>query len=396
MNYLIFCSFEVGGLPYRFAELLNKYGVQTYYISIDKPYHKHDSKAFHYGAEETEKWDLSSLFEKNIDNMDLLVNKLYNIRQRLDIKGCFATGSKAFLLDRAGIPYIYWSFGADLDYLYSPNLFLRARSVFKKYYYRFFRKPLLSDEMLDTLDAAKKLAISPYQKASLNRLGLSKQLFFLPHVYSNIDDFSSIIKQKEIFKKSFSKEFGTDYFFFSSVRHVWKNRNNLTGDNKNNDIAIKAFSLYLKKVNGDNCKLVLVNKGCDMRATKEMIDSLSLREYVIWIEEIKREELFKYYMGSELCLGHFGTPVVTNAALEPLSCATPCISYYGQDVKGVPFYDEYPPLYNSNDPAEISDFMFKVNRDKEFAGQLRYKSWDWTRRFCSEKTFINSFVKFFE
>lgn len=395
MSYLIFCSFEVGGLPYHFAELLNKNGIQTYYVSVDRPSNRHDSTAFHYGQCKAADWDLSPLFKEDLDNMDVMIGRLRDLKCQLDIKGCFATGSKAFLLARAGIPYAYWSFGADLDYLYSPYFFPQVRSFLKKYYYRLFRKTSFSEEMFKTIEAAKKLMISPYQKHMLDRFGISKQLFFIPHVYSTAGDFDAVIKQKEDCRKALCSRFGADYFFFSSVRQVWKNRSSLTGDNKNNDIAIKAFSLYLQKTQGDNCKLVMINKGCDVDATKKMIGSLSLREHVIWIDEIKRQDLFKYYMGSELCLGHFGTPVVTNAALEPLSCATPCISYYGQEAEGMPFYDEYPPLYNSNDPARIADFMVRVNKDKELAGQLRYKSWDWIRRFCSEKEFTGRFISIF-
>ena len=47
MSYLIFCSFEVGGLPYRMAEILNAHGVEAYYASIAKPTLGHDSTQFH-------------------------------------------------------------------------------------------------------------------------------------------------------------------------------------------------------------------------------------------------------------------------------------------------------------------------------------------------------------
>lgn len=391
MSYLIFCSFEVGGLPYRFAELLNKHGVKTYYVSIDRPLHKHDSTTFHYGTDKLQDWDLSASFKKDFKSMNLIVDKLHDLKHRLDIKGCFATGSKSFLLDHADIPYAYWSFGADLDYIYPPYFFSQMRLALKKYYYRFFGKSLFSEEMVKTLNGAKKLMVSSYQKRTLNRLAIDKQLFFLPHTYSVAPDFDVLIKQKENFKAILCNEFNADYFFFSSVRQVWKNRSNLTGDSKNNDIAIKAFSLYLQKAKKDNCKLVMINKGCDVDATKKIISSLSLRDYVIWIDEAKRQDLSKYYMGADLCVGHFGTPVLTNSVLEPLSFATPCVSYYGQTVKDMPFYDEYPPVYNSNDPAEISDFMAKVHENREFAGQLEYRSWDWARRFCNENEFVDRF-----
>ena len=36
MSFLVFCSFEVGGIPFRMAEILNRYKVETYYIYSGK------------------------------------------------------------------------------------------------------------------------------------------------------------------------------------------------------------------------------------------------------------------------------------------------------------------------------------------------------------------------
>lgn len=113
MNYLIFCSFEVGGLPYKMAEILNRHNVKTYYISIAKEASGHDSTRFHYG-DKGEDWNLSGMV-KNEMNSSEIIKLLKKIKETYNIKYCLATGEKSYLLKKAGINYHYWSYGADVD-----------------------------------------------------------------------------------------------------------------------------------------------------------------------------------------------------------------------------------------------------------------------------------------
>ena len=55
MNYLVFCSYEVGGVPYQIAEVLNRHGISTCFISLTQEASGHDSVQFHFGKQE-EKW----------------------------------------------------------------------------------------------------------------------------------------------------------------------------------------------------------------------------------------------------------------------------------------------------------------------------------------------------
>ena len=114
MSYLIFCSFEVGGLPYKMAETLNRHGVKTYYISLAWKNHSHDSTAFHYG-EKREDWDLSSYFDSRFWSTKKDIAFLRHMKIKYNIDYCLATGHKAYLLKEAGMDYAYLSYGFDLD-----------------------------------------------------------------------------------------------------------------------------------------------------------------------------------------------------------------------------------------------------------------------------------------
>ena len=57
MINLVFCSFEVGGFPFKIAEILNNHGIKSYYIALSNDA-GHDSSTFHYGTVDFE-WNIS-------------------------------------------------------------------------------------------------------------------------------------------------------------------------------------------------------------------------------------------------------------------------------------------------------------------------------------------------
>ena len=111
---------------------------------------------------------------------------------------------------------------------------------------------------------------------------------------------------------------------------------------------------------------------------------------------MKREELDKLYQGATLCFGQFGTPVITNAVIEPLSNATPCVSFFNGIENNVPFYKNLPPVYNSKNISEVANFIEKVNSDKNYYMSLSSESWRWIRDNCSEELFVESFINLFK
>ena len=114
MSYLIFCSFEVGGFPFRMAETLNRYGVETYYIYLGRRGLEHDSTQFHYGDQRPD-WDLSNSFQNILRDSRKVIQRLNQLKTERNILNCLATGRNAYLLKMAGIEYRYWSYGADID-----------------------------------------------------------------------------------------------------------------------------------------------------------------------------------------------------------------------------------------------------------------------------------------
>ncbi len=394
MSYLIFCAIEVGGLPYRMAEILNAHGVETYYASIAKPHQSHDSTQFHYG-QVSAPWDLTPRFREIRRSGKRVKTLLSQIRREFNFTHVLATGQKAYLLREAGLPYNYWSFGSDLDwqvsllsslaYCYPWWAWPRGLLAYLLLYWREARR---------TFTNASAVMIAPYQLAAYRRVCPDKPLFFLPHFFK-IEDLETLAARKLASRRELGAKIGAARFFFSSTRQVWSGLLRRSSDNKGNDVILRAFREYLDLAGDREAKLVLVAKGPDVGASRALARKLNLNPRVVWAREMPRAQLDQYYQGAGLCFGQFGTPVLTFAALEPMAQANVSISYFEPVDPQVPWYAAAPPAFRSRDPREIGEFMARIAAAPREYADLCQRSWAWVKENCSEARFAAEFVKSF-
>ncbi len=400
-SYLIFSSFEVGGWPFKMAEILNRHGIRTYYLSIQpEEQSDHDSKKFHYGNNGQD-WELS-FFTKGLSFPEGIRKFLKEIRNKYNITNCFATGYKSYILRQASISYIYWSYGSDLDeYCFAPlwddNYPLWKRFIKYPIFLFSYPKPLQMEARMSIYNS-DFLIISHYQAEACRKLKIRKELVFLPHILKKIE-YDDLLRKKKLSKKMICEKINASHFMFSSVRHIWCGSMSVLKDNKANDIILKAYKRYLEISNDAGSKLVLVEKGEDVEASKSLAIKLGIEHSLIWVKQMPRDELDSYYQGASLCFGQFNTPVLTYSVLESIAFGTPCISYYEEDNirnSSVPYYEEMPPVIGSRYPDKIADHMYKLISDKKAYDDLSYKSWLWAKTNCSEEKFVQSFLKLFK
>ena len=394
MSYLIFCSFEVGGQPFRMAETLNRFGVETYYVYVGPKTEGHDTTEFHYGKER-KAWNLSDLFEYGSRDSKAVVKKLGEIKLRYNIMHCLATGYEAYLLQQAGIPYLYWSYGSDLDQQCFMLLPFSCTPLWKRLFLHHYRVWRERQKARTSIRFAGSVMISPYQIEALAKVGPDKKMFFLPH-YFKLMDYERLLEEKRKNKKALSQEIQEDRFFFSSARHIWSGPLRGMSDRKGNDVILHAYSRYLKLTGDFHSKLVLIKKGPDVESSRALSKKLRIEENLVWADEVSRDQLDRYYQGADLCFGQFGTPVLTYAVLEPLSNACVGVSQLSHEEQGVPFYREAPPIFNSKQPDEIAHFMAEILNTPNRYSDLGYQSWQWIKENCSEEKFVNAFITLFK
>lgn len=394
MSYLIFCSFEVGGFPFRMAETLNRNGVETYYIYLGKRGLEHDSAQFHYGDQQPN-WDLSNSFQNILMDSKKIVQRLKKVTTERNILHCLATGRNAYLLKMAEIEYKYWSYGSDIDQACFLRIPLSNTPLCKRLIQHPYRVVSELLKARKSIKASTSVMISPYQFETLKKICAGKKMFFLPHYFKMLD-YPILLQQKTQNKKILKERIGSEHYFFSSTRHVWCGSLREMADNKGNNIILNSYALFKKISGDDHSKFVLINKGPDVESSKLLSRRLGIQDDVLWFDEMKREELDRYYQGADICFGQFGTPVVTYAALEPLANGTISISFLNKNNPPVPFYKEKPPIFSSKDPREIVEFMVRTLAEKKDYEALSHKSWLWIQNNCSEETFVKSFIELFE
>ena len=172
-----------------------------------------------------------------------IVARLAAARTELNIRAAFATGAEAHLVGRAGIPYHYWSYGADLDWQAFAPLWPPGYPAIRKAW-TFCRFALgLRRRQRRSLRGAVAVMIAPYQKEALDRIRPGAPLFALPHLL-RIEERAQLQARKVAERAEVRRHVGAERFVFSATRHVWCGALAAQADNKGNDVAIRAFSLW--------------------------------------------------------------------------------------------------------------------------------------------------------
>lgn len=397
MAYLIFCSFEVGGLPFRIAKILNKHGKLTYYISIHRGATGHDSTDYHHKDAHTFDWNLSGQFSCGGLTKELVVCRLRELRDKFQISGCLATGGEAWLLKEAGVGYCYWSYGSDLDQAPFLDPWPESFGYLRKMIYTLMQRGEQDRERvrymklshIKSINNASSVIIAAYQYESLKNVAQNKRMEFFPH-YFDVLEYDAIDRAKKCNKQLVREKIGVDRFFFSSTRHFWDGEHGSWSDNKGNDVILETFARYVHLTGDDEIKLVLVDKGPDVGSTKALAIQCGISDRIVWLGQMSRDELDIYYSSAIIAFGQFGNPVLTFSALEPIVQGTPCVTYFGDSMSSaVPFYQTSPPVLNTKSTADIASFLMKVISDTCLYEGWRYESWSWVRDNCSEKAFVD-------
>jgi glycosyltransferase involved in cell wall biosynthesis len=84
---------------------------------------------------------------------------------------------------------------------------------------------------------------------------------------------------------------GYDLVFFMLTRHSWRS---VWSDIKGNDKFIRAFAAFVRERQG-KFRLICVEKGPDVSASKALIEELSIGEYTEWVPEMNKDALRGYY-----------------------------------------------------------------------------------------------------
>lgn len=379
MTYLFFCAQDIGGQVFRLASALSKSGQKVAYIcSGDKrggPFNTNKSTI----DGTTTTWDYSQNFQEHSSKTSV-AGALRATLKGMNIRSAFATGQWAHIVKDIGIPYIYWAYGSDLDQTCFRQLPIAGQPPIKKIVSHLIFSATERRRIRKSVRHSECVLIAPYQRDTLERIAPGKRTVELCH-YLDQSPLLETFRFKQWAKKQLLAETRLQRFIFSPTRHIWSGALRNETDNKGNDIILHAFQQFLARSEDVTTQLVLVKKGPDWSATVDLAHELRIEKRTVFVEEMTREQLTIYYAAAELCLGQFGTPVLTYAAVEPLAVATPSASYFHNNAPTI--YSHIPPIFNTNSPNDLCAFISHMLTDNRARRSMSIQSWCWANRNCS-------------
>lgn len=290
---------------------------------------------------------------------------------------------------RAGVPYLFHSYGSDL------NITSFAEGILKA------TRNLVS---LKRPGGIKSLFLSaPFQKKAIqraDRIGIYMGYQVNPYVKPlgilhkmkklrlawDIDKYR--IPENQEIKKKYEVY---DVVYFMIARHTWKS---VWFDLKGNDKFIRAFARFVNDKN-PNVKLVTIEKGNNLEDSKRLISELGIEKYVEWIPEMNKDGIRTYNSISNIVVVDqfwhnrwyikypsdrtkprigFGS-----GSIEALSAGRPLITvFFDED-----FYDgNHPPILSAFTEHEIYQRLVEsLEMGAEGRKQLGLKGYEFVKKY---------------
>jgi len=270
-------------------------------------------------------------------------------------------------------PYIFQSYGFDLDYM------------------PFFKKPLkrriLSYFMRRGIKRASKVLIGPYQIETIKKIGVPTKKW--AYQYWGVDT-EKYKKADTSLWKDIKEKYEMELIFFHPSRHEWSKTTNL---NKGNDRLILAISKFLN-LTKNKVLFIFIEKGSDVQKSKKMINELGLQKNILWLKPMNKNKLIEYYSISDIVLDQFVVPGgMGQLALESMSIGIPTFIHIKNWEN---YYEEFPPVINVSSPDEIASEMNRLANDNNKRKEVGKKSREYILKYFSWSKIADKYVNLYQ
>lgn len=269
-------------------------------------------------------------------------------------------------------PYLYWSYGFDLDIL-----------PFKK---GSIKNLLLAYLQRQTLKkAGLVLYPMPHQAEFVNKLKLPRAKFFLPMVPIDTDKYS---KRRLPLLSDLRKSYNCDWLFLHPSRQEWTRD---IPDNKGCDKLFKAFARFVK--DGFNAKMMVCEKGRDVGESKKLIMGLGIANNIVWLKEQNKEDLINLYSISDIVFDQFNIGSPGLITWEALSMGVPTFVFMKEFWKDQ--VSELPPVINVSTEEEILEKIKKLCQDRVLFSSIGISSREWIMKYFHWEKVIDQYIGYY-
>jgi glycosyltransferase involved in cell wall biosynthesis len=196
--------------------------------------------------------------------------------------------------------------------------------------------------------------------AAAERLGISKErMFCLPHAFDDTKLRRFAEENRAICRED------PPCVFFAPARLHWKDRDPSFA--KGNDVFLRALPLVRRT--SPTFRVVLVEWGRDVAATKQLLADVGCEDVVTWIPLLKKRELWAQYLGSHAVVDQFVIPALGGVAFEAMALGRRTIT--ALDIEQVTrFFGEAPPVFAAETVEQVAEAMLQIIADpKDEAGR---------------------------
>ena len=158
----------------------------------------------------------------------------------------------------------------------------------------------------------------------------------------------------------------------SHVRHVW-NVDPSDPNAKGTDKLLKGWALFREKYPTVKAKLVTMDYGTDVLASKSLIAQLGIQNSVVWFPKMSRKDLMIGLLLCDIVCAEFENSFVSSGVIYEAQVAAKPILMHRVDAE---YHTEYPNLYpimNAKEPesiaARLEEYLQAPTRFKDMGKQ---------------------------
>jgi hypothetical protein len=172
--------------------------------------------------------------------------------------------------------------------------------------------------------------------------------------------------------------------FFCPSRQHWRDQNpSLT---KGSDLMLKAAANVAAE--GRRFRLILVEWGVDIDASKALIHQLGLDEFVSWVPPMNKKSLWHQYCRSHAVLDQFSLPALGGVGFETLALGRRLITKIDVEQLRL-FFGCPPPVLPATNVAELADSIRSVVLDPDDKAGKGKAGRQWIRDYHSAERIVS-------
>jgi glycosyltransferase involved in cell wall biosynthesis len=370
---------------YIYAKYLRQYGVDAEVVMDSKVVPKDARPDWH----DSETYDWLHYFDlpyfvpfknpiKYLNQMDYLID----FAKEFDLIVC--SGLAPMWMRWTGKPFVFFSYGSDLDQLpiygWSGKTGQHFSITEKIVHF------IIKYVHLNSIRRAKSSVIAPYQMATAKKLGL-KNICYLPHII-DINVFKLSINREQQSHR-LHEILNCDLILFHPPRQAWVDRSQ--ADCKGNDKVFRAFAEFIQIYNG-KAKLLVINKGWDVEASKALIKELDIEDKVVWLYPMPKADMVMLYNSVDIVLDQFVVGVLALVAIEAMACGTSAMTWITEATDGL--YPERPPIINAHHESDIVRRLCALADSKEYRERRGEEGRKWVKENCSPVVSVPKHIEF--